>query len=407
MSPVSLRRYRAERLLAKEFTGLRSKVLAVVRFKLRGYAVRLNMADLEACYAQAWQGLYAALLEGEQVDNAGAWLVVATLRRALDESDSLTRHPVADVVEAQSVEFDPDIDGALEARARLRHLFEGLRSRLSERERTVASLCYLQGLSRAEAAARMGISEARMRKLMDGASPSRPGVAGKVGELLATIAAEEWCEQQSSLMRALAFGMLDPDGDRYTLARAHCRECPACRAHVASLRGLAAVLPPLPISLALAGGVGVAARATASIAGRGSGVPVSGSVSAGWSGLGGSFALKFAIGGLIVFGGGYTVVDGLARGSSHRPLPASGLSIANGSLHAPFAARRQHPHRNTRASMRRARPPRSAHRSGSAASATREFGPERASLAAPLPAASTTPAGRRHAGGSAREFGFE
>ncbi len=405
MSPVSLRRYRAERLLAKEFTGLRSKVLAVVRFKLRGHAVRLNTADLEACYAQAWHGLYAALLEGERVDNAGAWLVVATLRRALDESDSLTRHPVADVVEAQSVEFDPDIAATLDARAKLQHLFEGLRSRLSERECTVASLCYLQGLSRAEAAARMGISEARMRKLMDGASPSRPGVAGKVGELLGTVAAEQWCEQQSSLMRALAFGMLDPDGDRYALAMAHCRECPPCRAHVASLRGLAVVLPPLPISLALAGGVGVAARATASIAGRGSGVPVSGSVSAGWSGLGGSFALKFAIGGLIVFGGGYTVVDGLAHGSSHRPLPASGLSIANGSLHAPFAARPQHPHRNTRASMRRARPLRSAHRSASAASATREFGPERASLAAVLPVAPRPPGGRRRAG--SREFGFE
>jgi DNA-directed RNA polymerase specialized sigma24 family protein len=407
MSPLSLRRYRAERLLAKEFTGLRSKVLSVVRFKLRGHTVRLNTADLEACYAQAWQGLYAALLEGEQIDNAGAWLVVATLRRALDESDSLTRHPVADVVEAQSVEFDPDIAAALDARARLHHLFEGLRSRLSERECRVASLCYLQGLSRAEAAAQMGISEARMRKLMDGASPSRPGVAGKVGELLGTIAADGWCEQQSSLMRAFAFGVLDPGGERHALALSHCRECPACRAHVASLRGLAAVLPPLPIPLALAGGLAAGAHARASIAARGSAVPAPASAGGAWSGLGGSFALKLALGGLIVLGGGYAVAGGVSHESPHRPPSAPPLSIASGSRRVSLAARSRHARPRARPSPRRAHPAHAARRPGSTGSATREFGPERVSLAASLPAASTTPAGRRRAGGAAREFGFE
>ncbi len=68
---------------------------------------------------------------------------------------------------------------------RLRQLIEGLRGRLSVREREAAALCYLQGLSRAEAAARMGISEGRMRKLMEGRAPGRPGVAAKVGALVA------------------------------------------------------------------------------------------------------------------------------------------------------------------------------------------------------------------------------
>ena len=67
---------------------------------------------------------------------------------------------------------------------RLRQLFEGLRGRLDAREREAAALCYLQGLSRSEAAARMGVSEARMRKLMEGRGPGRPGVAGKVGALV-------------------------------------------------------------------------------------------------------------------------------------------------------------------------------------------------------------------------------
>ena len=35
--------------------------------------------------------------------------------------------------------------------------------------------------------------------------------------------------EQESLMRALAFGMLDPDGERHRVALAHLRACPACR----------------------------------------------------------------------------------------------------------------------------------------------------------------------------------
>ncbi len=84
---------------------------------------------------------------------------------------------------------------------------------------------------------------------MEGRGPGRPGVAGKVGELLEAIRGGEWCEQQGSLMRGLAFGILDPGGERYRLARLHQRECPACRAYVLSLRGLAAVLPAAAASV--------------------------------------------------------------------------------------------------------------------------------------------------------------
>ena len=68
-----------------------------------------------------------------------------------------------------------DLAAELDDRVVLRQLFEGLRARLSAREREAAALCYLQGLSRAQAAARMGISESRMRKLMDGSGAGRPG----------------------------------------------------------------------------------------------------------------------------------------------------------------------------------------------------------------------------------------
>ncbi len=324
MSRLALRRYRAERLLRKDFSGVRAKVLAVVRSRLRANGVSLDPADLEACYAQAWQGLYAAVLGGQQIENPSAWLVLVTFRRAIDESRSTSRSQVGG--DTRSAAFDPhfseqrrgavvepDIAAALDDRARLRHVFEGLRDRLSERECEAASLCYVQGLSRADAAARLGISEARMRKLMEGSGPGRPGVAGKVGELLDTIKSGGWCEQQSSLMRAYAFGVLDPDGARHARAMSHCRECPACRAYVASLRGLAAVLPPLPLlsRLLLTGRTGAAPTSP----GGGAGTSTVAGTNVGWSGVAGSLTTKLAVTGLIALGGGYAVLGSGAHGS--------------------------------------------------------------------------------------------
>ncbi len=268
MSPSTLRLYRAERLLRQEFGGLREEVLRSVHGRLRARGVHLDDGDLEACYAQAWQGLYAAIAAGEEIANPGGWLAVVTFRRAIDEHRSARARGFGSLaqVEPTSAEravegaaagahiahiahiarTEPDFAAELDNRAKLRQLFEGLRSRLSARECEAAALCYLQGLTRAQAAQRMGISEARMTKLMEGRGPGSPGVAGKVGVLLEAISGGEWCEQQGSLMRGFAFGILDPRGERYRLARLHQRECPACRAYILSLRGLAAVLPPLP-----------------------------------------------------------------------------------------------------------------------------------------------------------------
>jgi len=300
VSPLNLRRFRAERLLRQEFDSLRGRVLRAVRAKLARDRASLDEADLDACYAQAWQGLYLTAMRGEEVENPAGWLVVATYRRAVEETRAW-RHadrralslgtawgqdaapegasrpgPVPEAAHEQ------DLASALDDRLRLRHLMEGLHGRLDGREREAAALCYLQGFSRSEAAARMGLSERRMRRLMEGRSPGRPGVAGKVGALVETIGRGAWCEAQGSLMRALAFGMLEPGGERHRLALMHRSQCPACRAYVLSLRGLAAALPP---SLWPAGmGAGLLSRAhggghagSAALAGKGAGGGAAGS----------------------------------------------------------------------------------------------------------------------------------
>jgi RNA polymerase sigma factor (sigma-70 family) len=309
VSPLSVRRYRAERLLREEFEGMRGKVLGTVLSRLRAAGVSLDPADLEACYAQAWHGLYATMLEGStEIANPAGWLAVVTYRRAIDEHRALTRVGHADESAEEIGAPERDLADELDDRARLRQLMEGLRARLTPRERQAAALCYLQGLSRADAADRMGVSEARMRKLMDGPRPGSPGVAAKVGEILQSILSGSFCSEQSSLMRGFAYGILDPAGERYQLAQAHQRACPACRAYVLSLRGLASVLPPLPLPLALGAGLAVAGG-TGAAAGGGTGA-----VTAGGTGAtaGGATAGGVGVGaaGTAGAGGGWLVAGG-------------------------------------------------------------------------------------------------
>ena len=331
-----MRRYRAERMLRKEFEGLRGKVMGTVRGRLRASGVSLDASDLEACYAQAWQGLYAAMLAGEEIANPTGWLALVTYRRAIEEHRSRRRSYPAEGVGAPDGQHGADRGGVgeparerdfaeeLDDRIRLRQVFEGLRGRLGERELQAAALCYLQGLSRAEAAARMGISEQRMRKLMEGPGPGRPGVAGKVGELVETIRGGGWCEEQGSLMRGLAFGILDPAGERYRLAMAHKRECPACRAYILSLRGLAAVLP-VPF---LPGVLG--AGALAGIAGAGAGAGVGSGVGAG-SGAGAAGAGAGAGGAAGAGGGAGAGVAGVGGSAGAGAQVGSGIGALSAS----------------------------------------------------------------------------
>jgi DNA-directed RNA polymerase specialized sigma24 family protein len=351
VSPLTVRRYRAERMLRKEFEGLRGRVLGTVRGRLRASGVSLDASDLEACYAQAWQGMYAAMLAGEEIANPTGWLALVTYRRAIEEHRSRRRsYPTEGVGELDGFhgaggaaargagEREPaherDFAAELDDRTRLRQVFEGLRGRLSERELQAAALCYLQGLSRSEAAARMGISESRMRKLMEGAGPGRPGVAGKVGELVETIRGGGWCEQQGSLMRGLAFGILDPAGERYQLALAHRRECPACRAYVLSLRGLAAVLP---VPMFLPGVLGVGALAGGASAGAGA---VAGS-GAGGAGAGTAGAGAGTAGAGAGAGAGAQVGSGIgalsATGTAGAGAAGGGWLLAGGPVGAKLA----------------------------------------------------------------------
>jgi RNA polymerase sigma factor (sigma-70 family) len=355
MSPLILRRYRADRLLNEQFESLRERVIATVDGRLRRCSVVLDRSDLEAAYAQAWHGLHAAVLEGQSIVSPAGWLIVVAHRRALDEHRAQKGAVPTTFTDAAARTSDRDLADELEDRARLRALLEGLRARLSERERQAAALCYLQGLSRAEAAAQMGISRPRMQKLMEGGGKGLRGVAAKVGVLARAIAGGEWCEAQGSLMRGLAFGMLDPQGDRYRLAHSHSEACPACRAYVLSLRGLAVALPPAPTLLQqiLAGsavGAGGVASAGALTGSAGAGASGSAGVASGPLGAG-----ALSASGAGAAGGGWWLAGGVGAKLAAGCLLALGVGAGCVALevHGHDATKAAHGHvRKTRAPAR-------------------------------------------------------
>ncbi len=405
MSPLHLRRYRAERLLRAEFESLRGSVLGSVRARLGASGHSLDQADLDACYSQAWQGLYAAVLAGEEIHNPAGWLVLVTHRRAIDEQRA-SRH-IAEL-RGETAAADRDLAAEVDDRIRLRRLMEGLGAHLSARERQAAALCYLQGLTREEAARHMGVGPRRMQKMMEGRG-GRPGVAAKVGALVESISGDRFCEEHASLMRALAFGVLDPEGERHRIALAHRSSCPSCRAYVLSLRGLSATLPPvfLPGLLgesglhggAVTGGLRAPTVHASRIGGRFTG-----------TGLGGA---KIALAGALVLGAGAAGVALTAAPSRAHLHPSHRGAVVLGRDH-PVAARAEakaHPrareakaHRRStarRISARRAR----AVRSPSAA--LREFGIERPQAVAPGSGSARSPGRAGSSGQAEREFGIE
>jgi DNA-directed RNA polymerase specialized sigma24 family protein len=265
MSVVDERR--ADRTIERDYTELRGPVLRALRGKLRARGVDVDPADLDGFYNQAWHALYEKLREGEAVENPTAFLTQVAFFRAIDDYRQLhvDRRAGDDALPPDGLDglaTEPDLASALDDTRSLQAFIEGMKDRLTPTECSAATLCYLHGMTRPEAAEALGVSPKRMQKIMD-------GVSKKVGVLTEEIQAGRWCESRTSLMKAYALGLLDPAGERHVLAAAHLRECSACRRYVLSLRGLGAIAPPVALPLVVVAGAtgGAAAGGGAGAAG--------------------------------------------------------------------------------------------------------------------------------------------
>lgn len=411
---------RAERVVQREYEQLRRPTLSALRSRLASQGITFDAADLDEFYNQAWHGLYEQLLSGAEVENRGGFLVVAAHRRAIEELRRIHPDRRADGLDAGESGAEVDLAQRLDDRRRVLGVMEGMRDRLSERERQAAALCYLHGYSRPEAAEAMGLAPKRMEKLMD-------GVSRKLATLTREIDSGDWCESRQSLMKAYAYGILDPDGERYALARAHLDECPACRRYVRGLRGIAAVVPPVWLPLAGLGLMGAAGAGGAAAASAGSSAP-GGSAAAGGAGATGTGAAggiggwgiaaaacaAIAAGGI----GAYAVVSGGDEQKQATPPPVAAppattsASAAGGSPQAgaSSAAKRRASARRAAARERARRAAGGGEQGGAASPGTSAATTPVAAQPAPQPAEPAAPEPAEPepvAGDDGSEFGFE
>ena len=206
----------AERQLERDYDRLKPETLASLSAKLRARGLRVADADLDGYYNQAWHALYQQAAAGTEIDNPGGFLVLVGFRRAIDDLRTVRDAVPVDVDHVAA--YDSDLAGHLDDQRMLREFTEALREELGERERVAATLCYLHGYTRPEAAGLMGLNERRMQKVMDAVSKA-------IGRITRQIQAGERCDARASQNKAYALGLLDPDGERYLLTRAHLDDC--------------------------------------------------------------------------------------------------------------------------------------------------------------------------------------
>jgi len=255
MSVLAAREQRkADEMLSRGYEPWKRKVQAGVRGQLSRKNIHFDDLDLDAFYNQAWHGLHTKLIEGEEITNPEGFLVRAMFCRAIEEyrRRHVDRYE-SDGLDALEQGAEVDLPSQLDDQRTLRHFQEGLSDRLDARECRAATLCYIHGYSRPEAARLMNLEPRRLEKIMDGDGEKKPGVAKKVAALIKDIEAGLWCEKRQSLMKAYAFGLLELEGKRYSEARVHLDGCTACQRYVKSLRGLGAFLPPIALPVGVAG----------------------------------------------------------------------------------------------------------------------------------------------------------
>ncbi|MGH2960130.1 MAG: sigma-70 family RNA polymerase sigma factor, partial [Solirubrobacterales bacterium] len=278
-------------------------------------------------YNQAWFGLYTKLQDGQQIENRKGLLIQMTYRRAIDEYRTLHPDRQADPVVLETLGVDNPIEETIDQQQEFRHFVEGMRSELNQRELRAATLCYVYGLSRPEAAEQVGVRPKRMEKIMD-------EVSRKMRPVLASIKEGTWCEDRAVLINQFALGALDAESDEYREAVHHLDGCPGCRRHVMGTRGLTAVTIPSALMLfALTGaavGTGVAgASAIGSSATGGSSAGVGTAAGAG-AGIGSAAQVAAVVAAIAaVAAGGYVAANNLSGGdAAPAPNPASQSSAA-------------------------------------------------------------------------------
>jgi DNA-directed RNA polymerase specialized sigma24 family protein len=283
----------ADAIVTANYMVMMEEILRSVGGRLRAEGITtLIRQDLEVAYNEGWQCLTQHIIQGRPVMSLAALLSTMVHRRAIDlyRAKQEARRVEMDL-EQQGVELD--LAARVDDQEKLTKLLDRLKDRLNDKERRAVTLCLLHGYRRQEAADLLGIDRVVFERIMDGAMKKMAGVIACIEAR--GCGGEEW----SRLMRAYALGMLSEGEPDYQRALQHvdgAEPCEACRRYVHGLRGLAAVLPPLPPRLLDGHGAGnVLAHVSRWLGGGNHATAVL--QGAGVAGAGGGTAVGVAVGG--------------------------------------------------------------------------------------------------------------
>lgn len=322
----------ADRVIGEEYEAFKLEVERAVAGKLAASKIRFADIDMDGFYNQAWYGLYTKLQDGQVIDNRKGLLVQMTYRRAIDEYRTLHPDRHADPVVLETVGAEDPIEETLDQQREFKQFVEGMRSSLNQRELRAATLCYVYGLSRPEAAEQVGVRPKRMEKIMD-------EVSRKMRPVLSSIKEGNWCEDRAVLINQYALGALEAGSEDYEEAVRHLEDCPGCRRHVLGTRGLAAVTIPSGLLLIAltgaavgAGAAGAAASASAGAGGAGvgagAGSGAGAGAAAGGAGMGAAAQAAAVVAAVAAVAVGGVAVANQISGDDEKPPSTSNPAAA-------------------------------------------------------------------------------
>jgi DNA-directed RNA polymerase specialized sigma24 family protein len=229
----------ATALLQRNYRGLRASVIGRAAWQLGRSRALLHANDFDQAYDDAWLALFRAVRRGRAPaefndrDCPAAllreWLATVTYRRAVDIIRATHPERFTSLEHAHDyADGQPALTARIDERETTQLLFEALRHRFSERDAKILVLTELFDVPRRDVAERLSLSLKRLHKLLD-PHKGKAGLRAEMRRCVDLISDGRWCSDQASLLTAFRLGWFAAGSRKDLAARAHLKNCAACR----------------------------------------------------------------------------------------------------------------------------------------------------------------------------------
>jgi RNA polymerase sigma factor (sigma-70 family) len=199
---------------------------------VRRQAPTRSYEDADDVCQDVWLDVCRRTAAGTEIHSLVGFARKVAHDRVIDARNRARAVELVDVTElTDQLGVDPELERSLMAREAFRDQLEVVIESLGPTGAKVVVLRAL-GLSRAEVAERLGVSERRVKRTLE--DPEGKAAAGR--EMLR---ARGRCAMLTLALRDLAVGRLSTESDRWASVHAHLGRCPTCRVTLTRIRDAA------------------------------------------------------------------------------------------------------------------------------------------------------------------------